>query len=153
MAARLGAMKLQRILVGVDSSTAGPSVLAAAAGLAARVGARLVVFRAVGIPPDFPREQLEHMDGRVTDFIRDSARRDLERMTAGLPPGLVESVVVTDTSPWDGICGAAMERDVDLVVVGAHGHGRIGRLLGGTAHKVVNHCDRNVLIVKAPVAN
>ena len=49
---------------------------------------------------------------------------------------------------WDGICHAARELDVDLIVIGSHGYGAIDRVIGTTAAKVVNHADRNVLVVR-----
>jgi nucleotide-binding universal stress UspA family protein len=36
-------------------------------------------------------------------------------------------------------------------VIGAHGYGKLDRMLGTTAAKVVNHADRNVLIVRDPL--
>jgi len=33
-------------------------------------------------------------------------------------------------------------------VIGSHGYGGLDRLLGTTAARVVNHADRNVLIVR-----
>lgn len=34
------------------------------------------------------------------------------------------------------------------IVIGSHGHGGIDRVLGTTAAKLVNHADRNVLVVR-----
>ncbi len=54
-------------------------------------------------------------------------------------------------APWDGICRAAREHDADMIVIGSHGYGALDRLLGTTAAKVVNHADRNVLVVRTPL--
>jgi hypothetical protein len=48
----------------------------------------------------------------------------------------------------DGIGRAAKELDVDLIAIGSHGYPSIDRLLGTVAAKVVNHADRNVLVVR-----
>ena len=43
----------------------------------------------------------------------------------------------------------APARAADLIVIGAHGYGRLDRLLGTTASKVVNHADRDILVVRS----
>ena len=51
--------------------------------------------------------------------------------------------------PWEGVCRVARERQVDLIVVGSHGYGgAMDHILGTTAAKIVNHADRNVLVVR-----
>ena len=40
------------------------------------------------------------------------------------------------------------DADFDLIVIGSHGFGTIDRILGTTAAKVVNHAERNVLVVR-----
>jgi len=50
-----------------------------------------------------------------------------------------------------GIAATAAELRADLVVLGTHGHGFVGRLfMGSVAGKVVQHADRPVLIVPHP---
>ena len=47
---------MKRILVALDASARAPAVLAAATRLAEHCDARLVLFRAIGIPLDVSRE-------------------------------------------------------------------------------------------------
>lgn len=55
--------------------------------------------------------------------------------------------------PWRNIV-TAHKLDVDLIVVGSHRHhGPLDRALGTVAAKVVNHADRNVLVVHRLGAN
>ena len=61
---------------------------------------------------------------------------------------IVVHVLVRIGNPWSAICAAAREHDVDLVVVGSHGYEGVDHLIGTTAAKVVNHCDRSVLVVR-----
>lgn len=142
---------MKRILVALDSSTRAPGVLAAAATLAEQANTTLVVFRAVGIPPDMPHDLLRVTDQRLEDILLNNANADLKRMTQGIPPARIEKVVATFATPWDGICRTARELGADLIVIGSHGFGGLDRLLGTTAAKVVNHADRNVLVVRAPL--
>jgi nucleotide-binding universal stress UspA family protein len=139
---------VKRILVALDASPRAPTVLAAAVSLAELADATLVVFRAVTVPPDLPLEVLEVTDLRLEDLLLRNARRDLERLTAEVPPSRLEKIVTAFATPWDGICRAATEENVNLIVIGSHGYSGLDRLLGTTAGKVVNHADRNVLVVR-----
>ncbi|MFN0250052.1 MAG: universal stress protein [Kofleriaceae bacterium] len=139
---------MKRILVALDGSERAPTVLAAALRLAELADATLVVFRAIGIPPEVPRELLEMTDVRLEDILLRNARESLARLTADIPAGRIEHVVANFATPWDGICRTAREHDADLIVIGSHGYGVLDRLLGTNAAKVVNHADRNVLVVR-----
>jgi universal stress protein F len=142
---------MKRILVALDASSRAPAVLDAAVQLAELANAKLVIYRAVGIPPDLPLDMFRITDRSVEDVLLGNARTDLERMTKELPAGRVEQIVTTFATPWDGICRAARENVADLIVIGSHGYGGLDRLLGTTAGKVVNHADRNVLVVRMPL--
>ncbi|HWU87837.1 MAG TPA: universal stress protein, partial [Kofleriaceae bacterium] len=142
---------VKRIFVALDASPRAPAVLAAAGALAELADAKLIVFRAVTIPPDLPPQVLEMTDLRLEDFLLRNARTDLERLTAGIPRARIEKIATAFATPWDGICRAAKEERADLIVIGSHGYGGLDRLLGTTAGKVVNHADRNVLVVRTPL--
>jgi len=142
---------MKRILVALDASPRAPGVLAAATRLAELAGAKLVVFRAIGVPPEMPRQVLTITDARLDDFLRSNAHADLERIAAEVRPELIETFATMFATGWDGICRAGREYDADLIVIGSHGYGGIDRVLGTTASKVVNHADRNVLVVRTPL--
>lgn len=139
---------MRRILVGLDGSPRAPKVLEAAARLAELAGGKLVLYRAITVSPDLPREVLVETDRRLEDILLANARDELAHTAAHLRPDLLEKMVTAFAIPWDGICRAAREYEVDLIVIGSHGYGGIDRLLGTTAGKVVNHADRNVLVVR-----
>ena len=142
---------MKRILVALDSSPRAPSVLAAALRLAELADAKLIVFRAIGIPPDMPKELFRTTDIRLEDWLLRNAHTDLERLTSEVPRERLEKLTTEFATPWDGICTAARTNDVDLIVLGSHGFGGIDRILGTNAGKVVNHADRNVLVVRTPL--
>jgi len=137
------------ILVALDGSSRAPTVLAAAARMAELSGSKLLLFRAISVPSDLPREVLNLVDRSLEDLLIGNARADLERFAATLPRDRIERIVTPFATAWDGICRAAREFDVDLIVIGSHGYGGIDRVLGTTAAKVVNHADRNVLVVRS----
>jgi universal stress protein F len=139
---------MKRILVALDASDRAGRVLAAAARLAEVTGAKLVLFRAINVPSDLPREVLAVTDLRLEDALKRNAHADLDRMAGTLPAGLVEEITAEFATPWDGICRAGRTHDADLIMIGSHGFGGIDHLLGTTAAKVVNHADRNVFVVR-----
>jgi nucleotide-binding universal stress UspA family protein len=139
---------MKRILVGLDGSPRAAKVLEAAAHLAWLSGGKLVLYRAITVSPDLPREVLVETDRRLEEVLLANARDDVTRIAAPLRPELVEKTVTAFAVPWDGICRAARECEADLIVIGSHGYGGIDRILGTTAGKVVNHTDRNVLVVR-----
>jgi nucleotide-binding universal stress UspA family protein len=139
---------MKRILVALDASPRAPQVLASAARLAELTGAKMVLFRAIGIPPDMPRELFATTDVRLEDLLRSNAHKALQELAHDVKPELIELIATELATPWDGVVRAAKTHDADLIVIGAHGYGALDRMLGTTAAKVSNHADRNVLIVR-----
>ncbi|HEU0035803.1 MAG TPA: universal stress protein [Kofleriaceae bacterium] len=142
---------MKRILVALDSSPRAPMVLEAAARLAELVGAKLLLFRAVTVPPDLPDDIFTVTDLRLEELLLGNARGDLANLAKQVPADRIEKSITTFATAWDGICRTARDENVDLIVIGSHGYAGLDRLLGTTASKVVNHADRNVLVVRAAV--
>ena len=139
---------MKRLLVALDASDRAPRVLDAAIRLAEVSGAKLILYRSIVVPPELPRDVLVATDARLEDILVRNAHDDLQRIAEHVPAALIEQITTAFATPWDGICRAAREHDVDLIVIGSHGYGGIDRILGTTAAKVVNHADRNVLVVR-----
>jgi nucleotide-binding universal stress UspA family protein len=139
---------MKRLLVALDGSMRAPKVLEAAVRVAELAGCKLVLYRAITVSPDLPREALVDSDRRLEDILIANAREDLARIAAAPRPELIEKSMTSFAIPWDGICRAAVECAADLIVIGSHGYSGIDRILGTTAGKVVNHADRNVLVVR-----
>jgi nucleotide-binding universal stress UspA family protein len=142
---------MKRILVCLDASPRAPGVLATAADLARRTGARLCLLRTVGLPPEVDQSMFVHAAADVIETMMTRAKLELEQLASGLSAALVEAMHVHIGTPWDTICREARSLDCDLVVLGSHGYSGFDRILGTTAAKVVNHCDRSVLVVRQPV--
>jgi len=140
---------MKRILVALDGSPRAPIVLAAAQRLAELTNAQLMLYRAIGASPDIPLELVVQANYKLEDVLIRNAYESLSRLAEGLPQGMVEQLITELATPWDGVCRTARERDVDLIVIGSHGYrGLADHLLGTVAGKVVNHADRNVLVVR-----
>jgi nucleotide-binding universal stress UspA family protein len=141
---------MKRILVCLDASPRAPWVLETAADLAKRSGARLNLLRTVGIPPEVDQAMFVHAAADVIETMMNRAKAELAVLAKDVAPALVEDIHVHIGTPWDTICREAKSLDVDLVVLGSHGYSGFDRILGTTAAKVVNHCDRSVLVVRQP---
>lgn len=125
-------------------------MLAAAIRLAQSCDANLVLFRGVGLPIDVQRDAFAMTGTALEDALHDKARAELEQLASAVPV-TIERIMVGLGTPWDSIVRTAREVDADLIVLGSHGYSGLDRLLGTTAAKVVNHADRNVLVVRTPL--
>ncbi len=136
------------ILVCLDASPRASLVLAAAADIAQRTGARMALLRAVGIPPELENLVSVQRGANLIETMTEKAKAELQVLAKDIPDGSIEGLHVHIGTPWDTICREATTLDCDLVVLGSHGYGALDRILGTTAAKVVNHCDRSVLVVR-----
>jgi nucleotide-binding universal stress UspA family protein len=143
---------MDRILVALDTSDNADFVLDQAIELAEATDAKLRLIRVVheaAAPPAsiFAAEpSVDFANSLVT-----VAESDLLCREGRIPPRHRDGVIVVVGEPYKEICKAAQSYGSHLVVLGAHQHGILERVLGTTASKVVNHVDRPVFIVR-PVA-
>ena len=143
---------MNRILVGLDGSVRERAVLDAAAGLAEKTGAKLILLRCVGLPDerDLPPDAYAMAPSEIKRTLEQRAEAGLEKLAANLPAAVVASRRVMIAAPWQAIDRIAKEEDVDLIVIGSHGYDALDRILGTTAAKVVNHAPCSVLVVREP---
>ena len=139
---------MQRILVCLDASQRAPFVLATGLKMARGMGAKVRLFRAVGLPTEVPAHLFAISPDELPGILLAQAKSELEELSRDLRPEILDGIYVHVGSPWDAICRAAQEHDADLVVIGSHGYGALDRVLGTTAAKVVNHIDRTVVVVR-----
>jgi universal stress protein F len=140
---------MKKILVGVDGSPHSEQVLAAAAKLAQPLGAKLHLFRGVGVPRGVPRAAWSVAPEELEVVLEREALAELNAQAAHVPAELLAGTSVGLGVPWEAVCEAAKRENVDLIVIGSHGFGAVDRVIGTTAAKVVNHADRSVLVVRA----
>ena len=141
-------LRYQTILVAVDTSPIARLVLSTAAELAREFGAKLVLFRAVGLPAHLPQEAMDQPPEKVPEILEHHAEHDLEELAAQLPTEVSARVSVHVGVAWQAICRAAQSEKADLIVIGSHGYSGLDRILGTTSAKVVNHADCSVLVVR-----
>ena len=139
---------MERILVGLDASPRSKTVLDAAIDLARRTGAKLRLLRAVGLPAELPANVWAMPPAQLTEQFLVTAKRELDDAASRIPPELYDGSSAQVGVAWETICRVARDCHADLIVIGSHGYGVLDRIIGTTAAKVVNHCDRSVFVVR-----
>ena len=147
-----------KILIAIDGSAFSKPVLRMAsdiAGLAPNVEFKVMTAYEVPAPvaaapfvpmPVYTQEILDGLRVRAEE-IAGSVKADL---TKHFPKTPISTCVVMD-EPGSAIVSKAMTWRPDLIIVGSHGHGMIGRvLLGSVSDHVVHHAPCSVMVAKLP---
>ncbi len=137
---------VRRILLATDLSRASERATDQAIALARELGATLLVVSVIDSEVTTVRRGLvERMDQRRA--AREAAAQAL--VLRGRQAGIAVSFLVWEGTPGPAIVEAAAAEAADLVVVGSHGRGRVGRfVLGSVSDHVVRHAPCPVLIVR-----
>jgi len=142
-----GPRRIGTVLLATDLSETSGAATDEAFLLAKSLGASLLAVSV--IDAGAPRLPGERFGGRV-DQVR--ARRELaaqELVARGQRLGVPVCFLVWEGEPGPSILEAAEAEDVDLVVVGSHGRGTLGRLfMGSVSSHVVRHARRTVVVVR-----
>jgi len=141
---------MKTLLVALDGSTRAHGVLEAGLHQAKMIGAKLVLFRAVGLPVDLPFTAIAKSPADVLKVLEQQARAEIDELARTIAAGVPYEVKIETGSAWQAICDTAQVIGADLIVIGSHGYGGLDRVLGTTAARVVNHADRSVLVVRSP---
>lgn len=101
-------------------------------------------------PPVTPRVKGMLGAAVVNDYYRDEARKVLDPIERFLKRhDLSQRTLTAVGSPKDEILRAAKREKAQLIVMGTHGHGLVGRaLMGSVAQRVVTDSEVPVLLVK-----
>lgn len=150
------------VLVGYDGSELSKAAVRHAAGLfpsrpivLATVWEPWLTSVPVG-PPDALGAQMMPPDPETTQAV-DRSQREHAARVAGDGAELARSLGLTaephavpdEVDVADTLIDLARERSAAVLVVGSHGmSGLRSRLLGGVSRKLVEHCDRPVLIIR-----
>lgn len=137
---------VQRVLLATDLSPASEGATGQAIDLARDLGASLLIVSV--IDPD-ARGALggrgERMDQRRA--AREQAAQAV--VVRGRQAGIAVSFLIWEGDPGPAIVEAAAAEEADLVVVGSHGRGRVGRfMLGSVSDHVVRNATAPVLVVR-----
>jgi nucleotide-binding universal stress UspA family protein len=141
---------MKRVLVGLDGSPRAPAVLDTAVALAKNQGARVVLLRSVGLPPDVPQDFWRTTEEPLLEVLKRRAKEYLDGCVAKVPKECFGGVEIAVGVPWQAICEMARAVEADVIVIGSHGYSGFDRVLGTTAAKVVNHALCTVVVVREP---
>jgi nucleotide-binding universal stress UspA family protein len=141
------ATAVRRILLATDLSPASEAATTKAITLARDLGAHLLIVSVIDpAVRGAPGGRVERMDQRRA--AREAAAQAM--VVRGRQAGVLVNFLVWEGEPGPAIVEAAVAEDADLVVVGSHGRGRVGRfLIGSVSDYVIRHAAAPVLIVRA----
>ncbi|EIF00154.1 universal stress protein [Saccharomonospora glauca] len=130
-------MRLRRVLAATDLSAGARLALGRAARLASAHDAQLTVLSVV--PPSLEDEVSAFAAETLADHVAAHAMPEVD-------------VVLRTGTVSDTILIEALDREVDLIVLGAHGErGFTGSLTGATTENVAHASHCPVLVVRTPV--
>jgi len=141
------APRRRRLLLATDLGEASTSATEQAFDLAASLGAQLVAVSI--IDPGSLVLPGGRFRARI-DQVRERLEREAQVLVArGRERGIDVSFLVWTGDPGDQIVAAAEAEGADMIVVGSHGRGTVGRLLlGSVSEHVVRNAGCPVLVVR-----
>jgi nucleotide-binding universal stress UspA family protein len=139
---------IRRILLATDLSPASEGAAVQALDLAHDLGADLLIVSV--IDPRSLRLPGGRFGVRVDQVRTGREAAAQELVSRGRAAGVRVNFLIWDGDPGESIVDAARSEQVDLVVVGSHGRGQVGRfLIGSVSDHVVRHAHCPVLVVRA----
>jgi nucleotide-binding universal stress UspA family protein len=136
---------IRKIVVGADGSEGSQRAIEWAAGRALELGAEVVAVLVVRPFGEFVME-VPPLPGHVVSGLRDALEKS---WCAPLRDAGVEyRSLVAEDDPASGLLETADRERADMLVLGAHGHGRVvHRVLGSVTYKVAHRAECPVVIV------
>ena len=138
---------INRILLATDFSAASGAATSQAIELAAQLEADVIAVsviepRALRTPGGRPASRVDQVRA-----AREEAAQDL--VADGRAVGVRVEFLVWVGDPGDRIVEAAAAEAADLIVVGSHGRGSVGRfLIGSVSDHIVRHASCPVMVVR-----
>jgi nucleotide-binding universal stress UspA family protein len=149
---------IKNVLVATDFEPASTSALAYGREIARKFGATMHVLHVVEnlngyVMGGEGAVMIGAMPRQVRLELEAAAREELRKALASADVSTLHARAVVETSgnAAESIVEYARENAIDLIVIGTHGRGAVGRvLMGSVADKVVRHAPCPVLAVKHP---
>ena len=158
--------QINTILYPTDLSDNSNHAFSYAASLANRYGASIVILHVLKDVTHSDEELVtkvigekkwqEVLDRKKMEIVK-NIRKQLEdfceqtRSEMSGCPFLVKNIQIEIGNPVDEIVEEAAKDDIDMVIMGASGHGAIaGTVIGSVSRRVVRRCKKPVLLVQLP---
>jgi nucleotide-binding universal stress UspA family protein len=151
---------INKILVATDASAASNRALEMAAQLAEQYDAELFiihVIRDMQIPfeikeiPELESQQIESFNEAREKIMRKIAENVLKVAQEKMMKAGVKKVQTTigTGDPATSILDFAKRREIDMIVIGTRGLGKLkGTIIGSVSRKVTNNAETSCLIVR-----
>ena len=169
-------IQIRKILYATDLSQNAYHALAYAVSLASRYGAELSMLHVIEDIPDFDSKVVGYISQQGWEAIKqkheDEARSSLTgklvqsrgpiedllgQLSSDARENLPEQafntgeILVKRGNPVEQILQQVNEQDVDLIVMGTHGHGAFAdAMMGSTSRRVLRRCLKPVMVVRLP---
>ncbi len=145
----------RRILCAADLTQASQQTLDQALSMATENDAQITLLHIVETLPGLTGAGLVHSVPEAAPFRNDlvaQARADLRKAVPDSVRAFCEVTERVETGkPWSEILRVAEQMDAELIVMGAHATGAVGRMLfGSTASQIVRRALCPVLVIQEP---
>lgn len=139
---------MRRILVAVDGSEVSSRAVERCGDIASKFGSQVTVIH-VAVPLFVPPEPYGTHTAQLEEATREYGRQLASDAAKALKErGIDAKPLFLFGAPAELIVEESKADDVDLVVVGSHGRGAVGRLLlGSVSDRVIRTCPKPVLVV------
>jgi nucleotide-binding universal stress UspA family protein len=144
-------IEIRNILLATDFDSITESALHYSLAIARRYGAKIYLVHVVR--PDLIQFGGTDKSSALDDAWRDAQHHMTDLLIAGHLQGVEHQVIVEQGEVWPVLSRKMGELSIDLLVIGTHGRGRIGKLLlGSVAEEIFRQSTCPVLMVgpKAP---
>jgi nucleotide-binding universal stress UspA family protein len=140
--------RFRTVVVATDLSPTSEAATTAALDLASNLGARLLAVSVVD--PGALRLPGGRYLARVDKVRAERERFAQELVARGRSMGVAVDFLVWEGDPGEAIIDAAQAEHADMIVVGSHGRGTVGRfLIGSVSDHVVRNASCPVLVVRS----
>ena len=98
---------------------------------------------------DFNRKGIQAAEAAINDRIKHTSREVVREIPHC--PLNDNNVEIRIGNPVEQILSAAHKGNFDLIIMGTHGHGKLGEsIIGSVAGEVIRRCSRPVMVVRLP---
>jgi universal stress protein A len=139
---------MTNVLAAVDGTEGSVKAASFARDLARRFEARLTLLHVIEPYPSAPLTTFGVSSSQIHAHQMKTAREFLRDLVLEVDVPDADQVIEMGI-PSEIICQEAEERQADHIVLGAHGHGRMARILmGSVAARVTSLSNRSVTVVR-----
>lgn len=146
---------INKILVATDASAASNRAVSMAAYLAAKHEANLLilhVIRDMQLPSEMKdAPELEAFTNKREDILRQVAENILQEAAVRAKRDGAKDVqtAIGSGDPASSVIGFASRRNVDTIVIGTRGLGKVSESsMGSVSRKITNNAEANCLVVR-----